>query len=112
MVIVRIVHAMKNNPFNKDNINQFTALELRKKCSIANQRLYDYCQDMGFNEYPYILSSRATPQQMRGWLLYHFPDEFYIGRVEVGIYAGYRVNRGIEHTTNGFFSDVAGEQEF
>lgn len=103
---------MRNNQFNKDNINQFTALELRNKCSIANQRLHDYCQKMGFDEYPYILSSRATPQQMRGWLLYHFPDEFYIGRVEVGMRAGRHDNRGVEHTTNGFFSDVAGLRKF
>lgn len=95
-----------------DNIHQFTAQELRTKCSNANQRLRDYCQEMGFNEYPYILASRATPQQMRGWLLYHFPNEFYIGRIEVGIYAGYRVNRGVEHTTDGYFPGIAGMREF
>jgi hypothetical protein len=95
-----------------DNIHQFTALELRSKCANANQRLREYCQDMGFIEYPYIQTSRATSQQMRGWLLYNFPDEFYIGRVEIGSIAGYHKNRGIQYTTDGYFSDVAGMQKF
>jgi len=112
MVEVLTVHAIRNNRFNMDNIHQFTALELRNKCADANQRLRDYCREMGFDEYPYILTSRATPQQMRGWLLYNFPAEFYIGRVEVGMCAGRRVNRGVEQTTNGYFTDVAGMRKF
>jgi hypothetical protein len=106
--MVEVLTVPPMNQFNMDNINQFTALELRNKCASANESLREHCRNMGFNEYPYILSSRATPQQMRGWLLYHFPAEFYIGRVEVGICAGRRVNRGVQHTTSGIFSDVNG----
>lgn len=112
MAGVLTVHAMRNTRFNKDNINQFTALELRNTCSVANTRLREYCQDMGFDEYPYILSTCATPQQMRGWLLYHFPDEYYTGQVEVGICAGRHVNRGIKYTTDGSFPNVAGMRRF
>ena len=99
--------------FDKDNINQFTASELRAKCSSANQRLRIFCQDQGYSEYPFILTSRATPRQMRGWLLHHFPSDFYIGKCEIGIIAGHHVYRGVEHTSNGFFSDgIAGMKKF
>lgn len=92
----------------KGNVQQFTAVELRVICSNAGHRLRKFCQQERFPRYPYILTSRATPQQMRGWLLYHFPSEFYIGRIEVGAIAGRRVNRGVEQTANGKFYNVEG----
>ena len=67
---------------------------------------------MGFDEYPYIVTSRATPQEMRGWLLYHFPDQYRVGKVEVGMCAGRHVNRGIKYTADGNFPDVAGMRRF
>ncbi len=112
MARVLTVHALRNRRFNQDNVNQFTAQELRNKCSNANLCLREYCQNMGFDEYPYIVTSRATPQEMRGWLLYHFPDQYHVGKVEVGMYAGHRVNRGIKYTADGNFSDVAGMRRF
>lgn len=112
MVGVLTVPANRNNRSNMDNVNQLIARELCCTCSIMNTRLRNHCQNMGFEEYPYIMTKRATPQQMRGWLLYHFPDQFYKGRVERGVCAGHRDNRGVEHTTNGYFADVAGMRKF
>ena len=106
MIEVLQVPAMKNNHFNKDNLNQFTLSELRTLCSTANHHLRNYCQEMGFDEYPYILTTHATPQQMRGWLLFHFPTEYHLGRMEVGSIAGHHVNRGVERTTDGRYFNV------
>ena len=93
---------------NMLNINQLTALELRTMCTTANTRLRDECIRMGFDEYPYISITHSTPQQKRGWLLYHFPGEFYNGRTERGAIGGHRRNRGVVETTNGCFYDADG----
>jgi hypothetical protein len=102
---------------NMDNINQYTLTELKKLCSSANQRLHDACRSEGFTQYPYILTTRATAQQMRGWILYHFPGEYYNGRIEIGLIAGLRIHRGVQHTADGYFycdniTQIAGMREF
>ncbi len=86
----------------RDNINQYTLAELRSICSVANQQLYDGCKNWGFDKYPYILTTRATAQQMRGWLCYHFPSQYYIGRSERGANGGHLTNRGVEQTDEGW----------
>jgi hypothetical protein len=84
--------------------------ELLATCAVANDTLREHCLQQGFEEYPYIILRRATPQQMRGWLLYHFPQTYSTGRMEHGIIAGKRLNRGVAFTNNGIFYDVAGAQ--
>ena len=99
------------------NVNQYTKTELKVICSNANTALQRHCAREGFDRYPCIIVARASPQQMRGWLLYHFPREYYNGSSERGAIAGHRVNRGIEITHNGVYrgndgARVAGMKRF
>ena len=79
-------------------------------CRHANTVLQRHCASEGFDKYPHIIVALASPQQMRGWLLYHFPREYYNGSMERGAIAGHRVYRGIESTHNGSYYNNNGER--
>jgi len=98
------------NIYDLDNVNQFTKTELVVMCNQANHRLRVHCMRKGFKRYPCISVTRATPQQMRGWLLYHFPQHYYNGPIERGAIAGRIQNRGVEVTPNGTLWNGAGKR--
>ena len=80
---------------DKWNVRELVKSELRGHVRNALDVLYSH--NFSNEDDFYINIAHASPQEMRGWLLHHFPTDYKAGAQPDGSEGGHKKNRGIEY---------------